>query len=178
MVYQNGKIVAMSLTSNGVPISIEEYDTDDGWHVRKWSSGYVEMCITKFYPIQQNTLTSSGGLYVAAGIYPHIPFPLPLVERYCEVATCQPFYEKYLAGYCAPRGIPDQYSLTQTMEYSMYRTAPFPDNADDWIAGINIVVNGRWKSSETTTTSVNELTVTVPETVSVKASSAKTIDEI
>lgn len=26
-----------------VPLSIQEYDTEDGWHVRKWSDGYVEM---------------------------------------------------------------------------------------------------------------------------------------
>ncbi len=25
---------------------LEEYDTEDGWHVRKWSDGYVEMRIT------------------------------------------------------------------------------------------------------------------------------------
>ena len=26
-----------------VPMTIQEYDTEDGWHVRKWSGGYVEM---------------------------------------------------------------------------------------------------------------------------------------
>lgn len=26
-----------------VPLFIQEYDTEDGWHVRKWSNGYVEL---------------------------------------------------------------------------------------------------------------------------------------
>ena len=30
-----------------VPLSIQEYDTEDGWHVRKWSDGYVEMIYKK-----------------------------------------------------------------------------------------------------------------------------------
>lgn len=29
-----------------VPLSIQEYDTEGGWHVRKWSDGYAEMIIT------------------------------------------------------------------------------------------------------------------------------------
>lgn len=29
-----------------VPLSIQEYDTENGWHVRKWSDGYIEFVRT------------------------------------------------------------------------------------------------------------------------------------
>lgn len=43
-----------------VPLSIQEYDTDDGWHVRKWSNGYAEMWQTK-------TITIPYGSWVRYG---------------------------------------------------------------------------------------------------------------
>lgn len=43
-----------------VPLSIQEYDTEDGWHVRKWSNGYADMRQTK-------TITVPYGSWVRYG---------------------------------------------------------------------------------------------------------------
>lgn len=43
-----------------VSLSIQEYDTEDGWHVRKWSNGYAEMWQTK-------TITIPYGSWVRYG---------------------------------------------------------------------------------------------------------------
>ncbi len=59
---------------------IESYDTEDGWHVRKWSDGYVEM-------IYKGTNPSKGSYeapYTYYTIHNQISLPIVLVERYSE----------------------------------------------------------------------------------------------
>lgn len=177
MVYQYGKVVAFDSKPSGASIAIEDYDTEDNWHVRKWSDGYVEMSITKFCPLTQDLIYNSGDLYYAANVFPHMPYPLPLVERYCEHASYQVHPKALYAGWVAPRGVVDQYDLTQTMAYSMYRATTFGSIPSGVQVGINITVNGRWKprdgaESVSEGDSDKEVTVSTPEAVLAKGSSA------
>lgn len=69
---------------------LEEYDTEDGWHVRKWSDGYVEMDLQY---TQNNVFpeTSWGSLYYQ--LAPVHAFPVPLVEKYresCDIMGSSP----------------------------------------------------------------------------------------
>ena len=71
-------------------LSIQEQDTEDGWHVRKWSDGYVEMDLQY---TQNNVFpeTSWGSLYYQ--LAPVHAFPVPLVEKYresCDIMGSSP----------------------------------------------------------------------------------------
>lgn len=63
--------------------TLEEYDTDDGWHVRKWSDGYVEMTAQA-----QKNVTAFGtwgsSLKSADILKEPKAFPVPLVKKYAE----------------------------------------------------------------------------------------------
>lgn len=60
---------------------LEEYDTEDGWHVRKWSDGYVEMDL-QYMQDNVSPETSWGALYYQ--LAPVHAFPVPLAEKYRE----------------------------------------------------------------------------------------------
>lgn len=62
-----------------VPLSIQEYDTDDGWHVRKWSSGYVSLELVFTISPQDNGPLMTG---LQRGIFPIPEPPLPLLTQY------------------------------------------------------------------------------------------------
>ncbi len=65
-------------------VTITEYDTDDGWHVRKWSDGYVELFCKKSGTIPVSSWVSSSSLYTVVGFFPSSPFPVPLTRIYKE----------------------------------------------------------------------------------------------
>ena len=55
---------------------LDEYDTEDGWHVRKWSNGYLEMSYKKEVNVTFSNSFAGIGFYVNTGInepYPVIP---------------------------------------------------------------------------------------------------------
>ena len=55
---------------------LDEYDTEDGWHVRKWSDGYLEMSYKKEVNVTFSNSFAGIGFYVNTGInepYPVIP---------------------------------------------------------------------------------------------------------
>lgn len=62
-----------------IPLSIQEYDTEDGWHVRKWSDGYVEMFLETTRNVNNwGTLVTNIRYFSFASV--NLPFPL--VKRY------------------------------------------------------------------------------------------------
>ena len=66
-----------------VPLSIQEYDTENGWHVRKWSDGYVEMVyVFDYVSVAWNATT--GGYYINK--LDGIPLPIQLVKKYMDDA--------------------------------------------------------------------------------------------
>lgn len=129
---------------------IEEYDTDDGWHVRKHSDGYIEMFIYRVTEIVYDRVVDiEGGLSYFSNCFPQTTYPVPLVEKYQEVATIVPMNDvRYLAGWTNIRGVADQNSLLHTAAYSMMRQDRFPVTEDTWYTGVRVSVIGRWKNSE------------------------------
>lgn len=67
------------------PLSVQEYDTEGGWHVRKWSDGYVEMT----YPFTGDSSLeyeiALSGLDASLVTIPlnsnAIPYPLALIRK-------------------------------------------------------------------------------------------------
>ena len=60
------------------PLSIQEYDTEDGWHVRKWSDGYVEL-FTRFLWTGGFSGTTGGFIHASSTTF---TYPIPLTELY------------------------------------------------------------------------------------------------
>lgn len=69
----------------GVTPSIQEYDTDDGWHVRKWSDGYLEMVCTKSRTVLPDSWGAWGSFYSISSVNDLLPFTL--TEKYSEQVT-------------------------------------------------------------------------------------------
>lgn len=62
-----------------VPLSVQEYDTEDGWHVRKWSDGYVSLELVFTISPQDNGLLMPG---LQRGIFPLPELQFPLLVQY------------------------------------------------------------------------------------------------
>lgn len=69
--------------TNSHPI-LDEYDTDDGWHVRKWSDGYVEM--TRFDNVSATWTDSDYGLINDSVDY-YRAYPFELVQMYSSTIS-------------------------------------------------------------------------------------------
>ena len=116
-------------------VTITEYETDDGWHVRKWSDGYLEMSV-----ISQHNVPSSGwsswGIFPDAIISNPIQYPLPLAALYSEALT---FMDKSLAG-STILYIKTPADLTCTATYAV-----LSGNSNSRDFKFSIAVSGRWK---------------------------------
>ena len=61
-----------------IPLSIQEYDTEDGWYVRKWSDGYCELsCI---YEHNVTSWTQGAVIWFTNAFV--LNTPLPLISSY------------------------------------------------------------------------------------------------
>lgn len=170
MIYQNSKMLATSFTSDGTSIYIEEYDTDDGWHVRKWSDGYVEMIGVFEHTVKSSDWTEWGNIYVVSSAkFPMYSYPIALASIYSEA-----FSVNYPDGGAAAITHSTRESLNKTKRYGLIRG--LLDGADRKFV-LNYFVTGRWKSDGSTKFAPATISA-IPESISVKASSAKTIDEI
>lgn len=113
-------------------ISIQEYTTDDGWYVRKWSDGYVEMQYKNTYSISNwNTANNVSGVYTLVSLPSE--FPVELVETYQEQVT-----SIKISGYAAV--------LRQGCYNKQNSTLCIFQNGSDtseWMVYLN--VTGRWK---------------------------------
>lgn len=67
------------------PLSIQEYDTEDGWHVRKWSDGYAEL--SKEVTQQAGTWHSLGGGRYYSDSLASPEFPFALTAKYQETVS-------------------------------------------------------------------------------------------
>lgn len=127
-----------------VPLSIQEYDTDDGWHVRKWSDGYVEMSLLKKFT-SESTMSSWNGWRMLEKAIPHVDLPIPLVSRRNENAfivsppSDMGHMEEETSAYMLlQRGLT---TLTQTCAYSFVANDDFHSTE----LTILISVTGSWK---------------------------------
>lgn len=69
----------------GSGITVEDYDTDDGWHVRKYSDGYVEIDGTFSHTIHSTDWGEWGNIYsVGLSKVPTYFYPIPLTVIYGE----------------------------------------------------------------------------------------------
>lgn len=132
-----------------VPLSIQEYDTEDGWHVRKWSDGYAEQTLTGTFTPEAYDLFVKGidtVLHCVALPGAPFPFPLPFTQKYSESAALLDFKPNGDA-----RNLPASFmavskngtgSLSQTNSYEII----LKNNGQMLVAyTFSICAAGRWK---------------------------------
>lgn len=112
--------------------SVEEYDTSDGWHVRKYSDGYVEMAAVYERAVSVKDFVEWGGGY-AISADSFLNFPFSLTKKYGESASLL----SGVAGVITQYGISD---LSRTNGYGFWRATAFSHTLK-----IQIRVFGRWK---------------------------------
>ena len=139
--YYTGRPVNMAVlycikAAESVGNGLEEYDTEDGWHVRKWSSGYVEMSLTRLIP-SFPFISWGGGINTALALSPS-PFPVPLVMKFSETAGFAGGANG--VGWLMPVLTNAVNPLTHSSKYEAVRPGNNPGPAT-----ICLSITGRWK---------------------------------
>ena len=120
-----------------VPLSIQEYDTEDGWHVRRWSDGYVEM-------ILETTTNPSNWLLLTTNIkydtLTSINLPFSLVKRYKTDANAFDNSNGY-QSVAAFQKLNSNHLLSSTGDFWMLAFTNAPPKS----VGVTIEITGRWK---------------------------------
>lgn len=133
-------------TVTPLPVNyVQDYDTEDGWHVRKYSDGYVEMFLTKSVTLTSDGWEVWGRLYIHSTKILPVTYPMPLVTLYDEI--CVPGVVNELDGESfslLPARTTDyqQNRLTKTKTYSIIRPVNI---ATDATGSVQHIVRGRWK---------------------------------
>lgn len=128
-------------------ISVQDYNTDDGWHVRKYSDGYVEMSHTTLLnrPVFNHATSSTDGAYYCV-IRNTIDLPVSLVERY-TLQMCVTNTGDSGNGYTLT-GSSDNDPLEKAPQMSVNSTFDASPTANSaWVTGLKglTFVTGRWK---------------------------------
>ena len=117
---------------------LEEYDTDNGWHVRKWGSGYVEMMAESSFLLKASDWNAWGsGWSCLSSKTAALAFPFPLTEKYADIKTTGNQGNTALVIWNG-----DTSSLSETGQYGFYR-ATNPNS--DMDVTVKFYVTGRWK---------------------------------
>lgn len=122
-----------------VPLSIQEYDTEDGWHVRKWSDGYVEMVYSFEFAPAKNW---SKNILYSKTITEPVKMPIHLSHKISEV-ICSfggNSYGYITSSFSRDFAAPNEY----TMGWSAYRQTDITDSELP-PNRMSITVTGRWK---------------------------------
>lgn len=109
-----------------VPMTIQEYDTEDGWHVRKWSGGYVEMHHSfTIHPSFENF--TLGPFYYSEIMPQDAP---DVLLKYSDIFVIEEIIE----------GTGDYWLLKQKNGLSILGT-----NKSNLVLSIGRTITGRWK---------------------------------
>lgn len=116
-------------------ITMDEYDTSDGWHVRKWSNGRAELQTTLHQSVLATDWVAWGGIYsVNASKFVVKDYPINLTDtrefanlRSIEIGAL------LMSGYTY---------TNKTSSYSFVRGSA-PNN--DVTFAIDFLITGRWK---------------------------------
>lgn len=127
---------------------VQDYDTEDGWHVRKYSDGYVEMSIrTTVVAPAWTTYTdaSSSVKYTTNPTIPAQALPVPLVERYTELVNCGIDRGGSLGGSNGTIMCQAEPSATPLTTISTVYPTCLGDVNANWTLVTTLHVTGRWK---------------------------------
>lgn len=119
--------------------SIEDYTTEDGWHVRKYSDGYVEL-----HRVFSNSLAVSDWADSANGwnalLFKFYPLPFTLTARYSEVLSLNGTSSGATAMFYQDNSY---YSGSTTGWWQAFRPWSKPTGTIN--LEMNLAITGRWK---------------------------------
>lgn len=137
--------IASAISEIEIP-TVEEYDTDDGWHVRKYSDGYVELLNYRVSSPKKGTdWTANGNGYLIDNLFPAVYFPFSLTKRY-TVTFSFGFATDTTNTYGAIPSVTttDNGPYIKVPGLAAWRFTKPPDQYSTTYS-CNIVVTGRWK---------------------------------
>lgn len=125
--------------------TFEDYDTAAGWHVRKWSDGYIEMTYTASKVAVLTDWIENGNCFAIDNFFSNSAYPVNLTAHYTTLFSVTPEGHGYGAW------------VTQTSNSNALRYLPYfaiwrstkPPSGDRTYV-LNAQVTGRWKSTGTT----------------------------
>lgn len=121
-------------------ITIDEYD-QDGWHIRKWSDGYVEMVLNVAYLISESEWSQFGSVYMTpSGSLPRFNYPISLAKRYKEDLSIHT--DEYMIGLFSGENVGNK-----TGVYNFMRGVAPTISIQVYLT---FNVTGRWKETEST----------------------------
>lgn len=132
---------AIDAAISSIP-TVEEYDTYDGWHVRKWANGYVELMkkVTISVPLSSWVNAGAGDFVYSIGIIPAQTFPFVLQKKYYE--NCSLMYTALWGGLVHPSGDMPSDLLNKTNTYTMLKYSKPSYNLTN---SVSFYVTGLWK---------------------------------
>lgn len=128
----------------GISPVTEEFSTEDGWYIRKWGDGFIEMWHSESRTATEKDWVKSGSLYIIDYFTKERIMPIPLTKLYeCDfslsIPTSPASYGAWLQ--VAPvRGNP----ITDRIPYVTLFRASVPIEGE-YVYQINCRVSGRWK---------------------------------
>lgn len=123
-------------------LSVQDYKTEDGWHVRKWSDGYVEMRYANRKVYTNYGVSIQGVLWAKRDVAKNIPFPVKLVEKYLESGNISTFSASNTA-LLLTEGDDTEFYLDKTQNYRAMAFGSAISKGQDLL--VEILVAGRWK---------------------------------
>lgn len=120
-------------------ISIQEYDTDGGWHIRKYSDGYVEMISTSTITMELSDWEENGAAFCKDTAFVAKNYPVALTVLYGSFPSLLANGHGY-GAWVTPSNYVD--NLLRTTGYAIWRFTK-PNTVKTYT--LNILVTGRWK---------------------------------
>lgn len=125
-------------------VSVQEYDTEDGWHVRKWSSGYIEMVYSEIKKLPTTGWAQYGSVYAIDNFTSIRSYPVKLTVHYStHYSAIQDISSNNAYGlWLTSAAIVSP--LLSIPSYAIQRATVPPSNVLTYIRFIT-TVTGRWK---------------------------------
>ena len=131
------------------PAQVYAYDTDEGWHVRKWPDGYVEMAFSTTVTVLgsawgewANDTSGQFGYFaeVVPSLVPQLVYPVPLTQFYHESQSVSPTNTD--PGICIMHKR-KAYLNTRIAKCTLWRPTIQTANIN---LLFSVMVTGRWKN--------------------------------
>lgn len=121
---------------------VQSYDTEDGWHVRKYADGYVEMTHISGFSVEKSDFHDWGSAVSYDDLIAPLDLPVPLLDKFYESGSIMRSVPNSLI--VIPRNTAADIDRAKTSGYGVFNMNR--SGLGDQISGtFSILVTGRWK---------------------------------
>lgn len=123
---------------------IQDYFTNDGWHVRKWPNGYLELAHYEVVgPFNADDWSTLNGVVLIDGVTKIHTLPVTLVKRYSFTYSASVEDSLYGNG-CWISSASNYNNKTQIPMFAIWR-ATKPPAGRNLLYSISVFITGTWK---------------------------------